>query len=208
MKRFSNILVALGVTMLLLTVGMKSEAVAQSCCPSGSYTQTSVTSINPTSGCTFTINYCYYIEPSGVRNIFICSISVPTGQPNPPCDYSIFVLDEDFWILVDTVTIRGLHSINPFVPCNEEGGGPSNVIVETTKAKCQRSYLDYTSGNYVIEACDEEPGECQNTYAVCMLNGEFIKTHIAGPTQTGSGSCPKLNPDLDTNSGACTSTCD
>lgn len=201
MKKFLLLMVS------ILIIASISEVYSQSCCPSGSYTQTSVTTVNPYSGCTFTINYCYYIEPSGKRNIFICSISVPAYQPDPPCDYSSFILNDAFWDFVDNEVILDLHTVDPFVPCNEQGGGPSNVVVETTKAKCQKTYLDVISGTYVIEACDDEPGECQNTYAICMLNGVPIKTHILGPITTGSGSCPVLNPELNNSNGACFSTC-
>ncbi|MFA7325699.1 MAG: hypothetical protein WC121_03480 [Candidatus Kapaibacterium sp.] len=54
MKRFSNILVALGVTLFLLSVGMKSEAEAQPCT---SPWQT-ITEIVTVGGCNYQVEIC------------------------------------------------------------------------------------------------------------------------------------------------------
>ena len=101
MNKFTNILVALGVTLFLLTVGMKSEAEAQSCCPSGLYTQITITNVlNPASGCRFSITYCYYDAPGGDRKIFLCNITIPATQV-APCNLSLFILNSTFWELVN-----------------------------------------------------------------------------------------------------------
>lgn len=54
MKRFSNFFVALGVTLFLLTVGIKSEADAQ--CPPGSSSQTFIFTVG---GCDWIADICY-----------------------------------------------------------------------------------------------------------------------------------------------------
>ena len=203
MKRFSNILVALGVTMLLLTVGMKSEVVAQSCCPSGLYTQETITTSHPVSGCIFTVTYCYYNEPTGTRKIFICKITVDATQP---CNFSLFTLDSDFWELVDQTVLSDLHSKDPFVPCGE-GGGQSNMIVESSRAKCQKVYHDIVLDTYVVEACDAEPGLCVSVYTVCVDNGVFVINPVSGPTYIGGGDCPTTPPNINSNTPTCFNTC-
>ncbi|MFA7326512.1 MAG: hypothetical protein WC121_07615 [Candidatus Kapaibacterium sp.] len=52
MKRFSNILVALGVTLFLITVGMKSEAEAKHC------KGTTVVDTVTVDGCEFEVTLC------------------------------------------------------------------------------------------------------------------------------------------------------
>ena len=93
------------------------------------------------------------------------------------------------------------------MPCGEGGGGQTNLIVETTKAKCQKVYLSVILDAYVVEACDAEPGLCISEYSVCVDNGVLIKTPISGPTYIGGGDCPTLPPDLQSSGPSCFNSC-
>jgi hypothetical protein len=204
MKKYSNILVALGVTLFLLAIGMKSEAEAQTCCPSGLYTQITVTNVtHPASGCKFSITYCYYDGPGGDRKLFICNINVDASQS---CNYNNFNLNSSFWSFVDEVVRYDLHSRDPFDPC-VEGGGQTNMIVESSKAKCQKVYYDMILDAYIVEACDAEPGLCVSVYSICASNGSLIKTDISGPTYIGGGDCPTTPPNINSNTPTCFNTC-
>jgi len=180
-----------------------SESFSQTCCPSGLYTQETVTTTHPASGCSCTITYCYYDAPGGDRKLFICGIFIPFGQS---CDYEDFEINAGFWIYVEQLVLGDLHSKDPFDPCGQ-GGGQSNLIVESSRAKCQRTYPDFTSNGYRIEQCDDEPGLCVSIYSVCVDEGVLIKNPISGPTQTGTGSCGVYNTDLDNVDTRCSNTC-
>ena len=77
MKRFSNILVALGVTLFLMSVGMKSEAEAQ--CKSG-YTYKKVTMT--IGGCPWEIEICYKCGLTYPGEVYLIGA---TPIKNPPC---------------------------------------------------------------------------------------------------------------------------
>ncbi len=49
----------------ILLFACMSQSYSQTCCPSGLYTQETVTTTHPVSGCTFTVTYCYYDGPGG-----------------------------------------------------------------------------------------------------------------------------------------------
>jgi hypothetical protein len=61
MKKYTKILVALGVTLFLLTVGMKSEAEAQ--CPAGFTPKTINMNVG---GCIYAVEICVKCSPLGL----------------------------------------------------------------------------------------------------------------------------------------------
>lgn len=183
-----------------------SEGYSQTCCPSGLYSVDSVTSVHPISGCTYKVYYCYYDAPGGDRKLFICSINVDATQSYPPCDFSSFTLDSDFWDEVEDVVLNDLHDKDGFDPCGE-GGGQSNMIVESSKAKCHRLNYNIALDLYIVEACDDEPGLCVSIYSICVDDNELVRTDISGPTLTGSGSCGNIDPDINSNETRCFNTC-
>lgn len=205
MKRFTNILVALGVTLFLLTVGMKSDAEAQTCCPSPLYTQVLDSAIHPISGCKFYFKYCYYNAPGGDRKVTICDIIIPIGQS---CNFSLFILDGTFWDLVYTEIARNLDIDIPFIPCPFIGG-QTNLLVEYSKAYCYKLVNDILNQQFVFAPCDSEPGLCRSEYTICKDEGDFQVTRISGPTVIVSGNCEEgiFFPDFNSPPMNCFSTC-
>ncbi|PKL79881.1 MAG: hypothetical protein CVV25_06275 [Ignavibacteriae bacterium HGW-Ignavibacteriae-4] len=182
-----------------------NESYGQTCCPNGLYTQETVTSIHPISGCLFTITYCYYDAPGGDRKLFICGVFIPYTQPFG-CDFELFEINAGFWALVENFVLEDLHGKAPFDPCGE-GGGQTNLIVESSKAKCLKAIPDPSEAGYRILPCNEEPGLCVSIYSVCVENGILVKNYISGPTLTGNGSCGVYDMDLDHIDPRCFNSC-
>jgi hypothetical protein len=189
MKRFTNILVALGVTLFLLTVGMKSEAEAQPC--------TNVKDTLTIAGCQYEIDLCVYCGLSYPGYIEIDTIR--TIDPNCVNHLSQEQLIKQAFLQLYNEASIWLKFCQPLVPPYD---GPLREIIEWRMPFCWKLQLvhitvpippdtefEYTY-NYIpcskneycaveVEYCRDKNGVLQHTvnnnvptgFPLCRIEG-------------------------------------
>lgn len=172
-------------------------------CPDSSYTQYTVNTTEPISGCAMEIVFCYKQLPGGDRSIQISEINFDlTG-----CLPSLIEFDYNFWDFVDQEVLRKIDTLFPFDPC-PHGGGQTNLISEITKANCLEVIDDPIEQMSYIVPCGTGSADCVTYYKVCKEDGEFDILLESGPYKQGFDACPPAGenpPDIYMNT--CFSSC-
>lgn len=169
MKKFTNIFVALGVTLFLLTVGIKSEAVAKEPCPTG---WTSVTDTVTVDGCEFEVGLCV-----------LCSFSYP-GQVK----FNYFKqLDDCASILLPgQIKSQIMSQVQTYaykyfdycqftlLPCDQK----ERKKIKFNSPVCWFARLYYKTQNdlrYYYLPCDDD-AYCEVTYSYCVDKNGVVQS--------------------------------
>lgn len=190
MKKFSNILVALGVTLFLLTIGMKSEAGAA--CPSG---YTSKTINMNVGGCIYEFDICYKCSPLGQGATKVEFGSWPT-LINPGCTPTIPFSDVIDYIISQIQTpsfiFSELCTFNPNVPpCN---GPPPPYLITFNIPQCWQAEVIMYFGNKTVyfSPCSEDM--CEATYTICKDGSGNNLITLVPPAIGSTPSCHGTEP--------------
>ena len=184
MKKYSNILVALGVTLFLLTVGIKSEA---SACDPG-YTSKTI-SMN-VGGCIYEFEICYKCSPLGMGATKVYLGTMPR-LVNPGCSPTVPVSAVIPHILSQIQTPSFIFSelcLNSNVPpCN---GPPPPYIVTFYLPQCWQAEVIWYFGEKTIYFSSCSDDICETTYSICVDgSGNYIKTIIPPTIGTNTPNC-------------------
>lgn len=177
MKKFSNILVALGLTLFLLTVGIKSEA--RSC--------TSMKDTLIIDGCPYEVDLCVfcgltypgYVTVNNIRQLTNCASPLNSNQ----------LLQQAFTQLANTASIIVNYCQTLIPPCSTQ----TTEVVKWRMYVCWKAILSYAPApgleQYHFVPCTDE--YCEVEYSYCKdANGAVIKSFnnstsyfdILGPT--------------------------
>lgn len=177
MKRFSNLFVALGVTLFLLTVGMKSEAEAT--CPLGFTSYIDTISVG---GCDYIVDMC--VECTVTRP---GRVTINTITPLDTSCLSMLTPDQKINQVLSHISnwayvwFDACSKVVP--PCNE-----SSKRITFDYPLCWAVEWDSINARYWYSSCDFSV--CSITYDYCMLMPEMIvQRTVVGHSQTGIPSC-------------------
>lgn len=216
MKRFSNLLVALGVTIFMLTVGMKIEAEAQ--CPPG-WTGAALTnipvSLDNNNVCYLRVFYCHR-DNGGVLEILITKIEfmdincAQGGSLN-----TVAVWNQINIGLLNRIADPNVHGTQEFPPCNNP-----RRVTRIMKANCWKysSLISPFEETVVAVPCITEDDFCIYNYRVCLdynFNPPLVDIVFDGITEPVTINCDYHNVvvpigvDFNTNpwDSPCTATC-
>ena len=181
MKRFTNILVALGVTLFLLTVGMNSEAEAGLCDLGGAEVKDTVS----VDGCDYEIRLCIYCKPNYPGEVKIHSYRLLYGCYTTLTDQEIY---DSIIAQITTSAYIILHCEKEIPPCN--GTERLNVIFEYPI--CWKIVLYSINQNpdlniYYYLPCDDD-SYCEVTYSYC-IDALGLHTSASNGTLIGTPNC-------------------
>lgn len=160
MKKYTNIFVALGVTMFLLTVGMKSEADGQHC--KGITIVDTVT----VDGCEYELELCAlcrYAYPGEISNLHYKNIGPCSTTLNP---------DQVFQGIMSQISTYAYlwfdHCVKNIPPCNgtERREITFNIPICWHAKLIVEDPIDPDNNIYLYEQCVDE-AECYVTYSYC-----------------------------------------
>lgn len=173
MKNYSNILLSLGVTLFLLTVGMKSEVEAQ--CSSPWQTTSEIVTVG---SCTYLVDLCILcqfsypgkIKVNSFRNISGCTDTLDYGE----------ITQQIFTQLSNPTSIWLNFCQDTFPPCKNT----PRKVYEFETPICWKLVLDNINGTdstWLALPCDydaycyEEHKYCKDKYGVIHhTNGSFF----------------------------------
>ncbi|MCB0703565.1 MAG: hypothetical protein KDC55_12735 [Ignavibacteriae bacterium] len=192
MKKYTNILVALGVTLFLLIVGMKSEA--EALCPTGYSTKTINMNVG---GCIYEFEICYKCSPLGAGATKVQLGTTPT-LITPGCVPTVPFNQVIDYILSQIQTPAFLFSeiciFNPNIPpCD---GPPPPYLVTFYLPQCWQAEVIYYFGSNTIyfSPCSED--YCETTYSICVDgSGNKIMTALL-PSIGSTPSCSGQEPPI------------
>ncbi len=174
MKNYTNILVALGVTLFLLTVGMKSEAEAQ--CPIGFTPRTINMNVG---GCIYEVDICVKCSPLGLG---ASEVHISGGaRLVPPCIPTL-----PYSAVVDYINSQIKNPsymfdvLCPFSPQAPPCDGPNPpIIVKYRSYLCWKAEVIYYHNDYTLYFSPCGDDYCEETYLYCVDgNGAYQKTLI------------------------------
>lgn len=189
------------VSVFMLLSVFSSDLKAQACCPDSSYSVQTIYTVEPNSGCTMEIIFCYKQLIGGDRSVKLCEINFNVVGCNP----HLIVFDAEFWSFVDNKIFERADFLYPIGPC-PPSGLQTNVIVEITKAKCLKVVNDPEEQTSSIIACGSGTGDCIVHYSVCKRTGGYDKVIVYGPVMTGIDLCPDDGP-FNISTEGCFSSC-
>lgn len=193
MKTITKILVALGVTLFLLTVGMKSEAEAT--CPLGYSTKTINMNVG---GCIYQFDICYKCSPlgAGATKIqlgswptLITPGCIPTVPFNAVVDYILSQIQTPAFLFSEVCVF------NPVPPCD---GPPPPYIVTFNLPQCwQAEVIHYFGENTLyFSSCSDD--YCETSYTICKdSGGNYIKTLLPPAIGSSTPECHLIEPIFD-----------
>ena len=190
MKRFSNILVALGVTVFLLTVGMKSEAEAQ--CPPGS---SSIATTFTVKGCVFDVILCW---KCGVTSAPL-EFAITSCEPKTTCSPAVSrdeAIDSITKELLTPVWFYFFCSSLDIPPCSTQTYETIRVIRYNCVKKFTPSFVPPNpQAPTRIEVCNFD-SYCYQDYEACMISLGNMQLTPLGWKQYGTPDClPMDTPD-------------
>lgn len=161
MKNYSNILLSLGVTLFLLTVGIKSEVEAQ--CSSPWQTTSEIVTVG---SCTYLVDLCILcqfsypgkIKVNSFRNISGCTDTLDYGE----------ITQQIFTQLSNPTSIWLNLCKDTLPPCKNA----PPYVVKLEMPICWKIKLDYqdlqdtTNNVYLSYPCDDD-AYCQQEYLYC-----------------------------------------
>lgn len=178
MKQYSKILVALAVTLFLLTIGIKSEAEAQ--CPSPKLHYIDTLTVG---GCDYEVDMCIECTVTHPGKVTYNSITPLDSS----CVSSLSPEQQIQQVLSQTSNWAYVY----FNAC------PQNFPPCDTTAKritfeyplCWTVVLDTNNKRYWYYSCDDS--KCAVTYDICMKMPEMTiqKTLVGGPTFINTPNC-------------------
>ena len=186
MKRFSNILVALWVTVFLLIVGMKSEVGAQ--CPAGFTPKTINMNVG---GCIYAVDICVKCSPLGLG---ASEVYINGGITLiPPCTSTL-----PFSAVVDYLNSQIKNPsymfdvLCPFKPQAPPCDGPNQpIIVKYRSYLCWKAeVISYFGQNTLyFSTCSDD--FCEEIYSVCVDgSGAYQRTFMGtNPSSPVTPSC-------------------
>ena len=189
MKKYTNILVALGVTLFLLTVGIKSEAEAQ--CPPGA---SSIATTFTVKGCVFDVILCW---KCGVASAPL-EFAITSCNPQTACTPAVSH-DE----AIDSITKELLTPVWFYFFCSSkvipECSTNTYETIRVKRYNCVKKFMP----TYVppgpqspmrIEVCNYD-SYCYIDYRACMLSlGNLQLTSPLGWKQFGTPDCSPMDP--------------
>lgn len=157
MKNYSNILLSLGVTLFLLTLGMKNEAVSKLC----SYGGTPVYDTLTVDGCDYVVLVCYtcrYALPGEayIQDYFNLTECSTTLNPNEVFQGIMSQISNYAYLWFD-------HCQGNVPPCN---GKERTEITFNIPICWQAICISNSPLKHLYQQCEDE-SECFVTYSYC-----------------------------------------
>ncbi|MER3329299.1 MAG: hypothetical protein RIF34_06950 [Candidatus Kapaibacterium sp.] len=197
MKEYRNILIALGVSLFLLTICLQQEVKAQTppLCKDGVTPASSI--IVPVSaangpGCVqndVTIYYCCdYNATTGRIELQL----IGAGIYDLRCFANYDLSSNAFWTLIREALIEGIMN-DPNAPCHNQIGNITSCDNPTyyydfSKSTCHQVIVDETNQTANLISCGE--GFCEETYKLCrdysVNPSVLVHTKISGSGITES----------------------
>jgi hypothetical protein len=178
MKNITKKLVMLGVTLFLLTVGMRSNAEAQ--CPTGYTAKTINMNVG---GCIYTFDICYKCSPLGMGATKVEFLSGPTLIPTTPaCSSSVPLSGVMNYIMAQVQSPAFIFNElctykPPAPPC--DGPNPPELVTYKIPQCWEAEVIMYFGEKAVtFRQCSDDI--CEVTYSICVDGqGGYVRTEIS-----------------------------
>lgn len=171
MKTYKNILVALGVTLLLLTIGMKNELEAQPC--------TNLVDTLLIDGCYYEVYLCVFCGAAYPGYVNVDSLKSLNGCTNSLDPVELL---QQAYSQVATVAMQWYEYCQPNLPpCT----GTERKIMKLNINICWKAKLDYAplsmENNYLFFPCNTDE-YCEVEYSYCIDSLGMVQHNITSAT--------------------------